>query len=417
MKSVLKLTSIASAIIISGQLIGCSGLTNNNTSSSDAGTTGGTLATGGTSATNGTHTGGVHATGGSSNATGGSSSSGGSANAGTTSVGGSSVTGGSSAKGGSSTTGGSSTAGTGGSSTAGGNSATGGSSTAGGVSATGGSSTAGGVSATGGISTAGGASATGGSSTAGGVSATGGISTAGGNSATGGLSTAGGVSSTGGSSATATGGMSSTGGTSALLPEAAVLYANSPACLSCAQTNCPNYLDNAAIDASNGFGSCQTVAGSASAFDTTNEPWTITAWARDPYPVTASDYNNIATNGFSETAFQYCMDLLTCLVQSKCDQGILATCFCGSAVGTDCQNQNNYPGGCADPTNSTVTAHCAKAGTGPVNGACVPEEENALDTNSFSSVPTAFGDVTLPGGPANQLVNCIASSCATQCSM
>lgn len=400
MKSVLRLTSIATAIIISGQLIGCSGSSNNNTSSSDAGTTGGTLATGGTSATNGTHTGGVHATGGASSATGGSSSNGGSANAGTSSVGGSSVA-------------------TGGSSTAGGNSATGGKSTAGGSSATGGMTSAGGSSATGGKSAAGGSSATGGSSTAGGVSATGGKSAAGGNSAAGGLSTAGGVSSTGGSSAAATGGTSSTGGTSALLPEAALLYADSPDCLTCAQTSCSNYLDNAAINTGTGYGSCQTVTGSAngSAFDSANEPFAVTAWAGDPYPVTSDDYNGSPGNGFTLTPFQYCMDLLTCLVQSQCDQGLLVACFCGDASGTDCINPNNFPGGCADPTNSTTTKGCAKAATGPIDGKCVAEEENALDTNTVSSIPTAFADVTLPGGPPNELVNCLASHCTTQCSM
>ncbi len=201
-----------------------------------------------------------------------------------------------------------------------------------------------------------------------------------------------------------------------MLPEAALLYANSPACLTCAQSNCTNYLDNAPINTGTGYGSCQTVTGAAngSNFDQANEPWAATAWAGDPTPFTAAQ---AAAGGVAVTPFQLCMDLLTCLVQSTCDQGSLSTCFCGAAAGTDCINPNNFPGGCADPTNPTTTKGCAKAGTGPINGKCVAEEENALDTNTVSSIPTAFADVTLPGGPPNQLVNCLASNCATQCSM
>lgn len=246
------------------------------------------------------------------------------------------------------------------------------------------------------------------------------------NAAGGTVATVGGTTAAGGAggAATTTGGMAATGGTTgaggstALLPEAQILYNNSPACLTCAQSQCSNYMDNAPLNTTNNFGSCQTVTGAAdSPFDTANEPWAATAWAGDPYPVTQTDYSGSPGNGFSLTAFQYCIDLLTCLMQSSCDQGLLVTCFCGSAVGTDCLNPNNLPGGCADPTNPTTTKGCTKATNGPINGKCVAEEMNALDTNSLTVIPTQFGSVATPGGPANQLVNCLSNNCATQCSL
>ncbi len=135
----------------------------------------------------------------------------------------------------------------------------------------------------------------------------------------------------------------------------------------------------------------------------TNEPTQITlahtTGGTNASRAGGTDYYSGVAGAFQVTAQQYCLDLLTCLVGSSCDQGALATCYCGSS--TTCTNEN-------------IGSGATLSGGG--NGKCWREEENALNTTA-PYIPTEFGDVTQPGGPANELVNCLANGCATECGM
>ncbi len=380
--------------------------------------TGGISANGGTSSS----LGGTLGSGGASSPVGGSSggfggSAMGGASGGVAAIGDAPTAGGAMATGGAAATGGAISTGgkmaTGGATATGGASATGGTITTGGTTTTGGKTATGGASATGGVLAAGGVLATGGTTATGGALATGGTTSTGGSLATGGTTSTGGALATGGTTATggslATGGALASGGTSiggasAISSDLAILNAHSPACGICAQTNCPSLLGpNAAQDSASGTGSCLTpqIAGqSITVLETTTN-------TNDPFPM---------AEGTTYTGDQVCLDLLACLITSKCDVGgVLAVCYCGAAQGTDCLDVANYPGGTADPTIQANIDNGTARATGPINGACCIEEINAAKSTVPETIASSFGDMTLPMGPANQLVYCLSNANCTAC--
>ena len=139
----------------------------------------------------------------------------------------------------------------------------------------------------------------------------------------------------------------------------------------------------------------------------------------DPLTTGTSNQTSITpiysfAKGDTVSGDELCLDLLNCLIGSKCDSGgnILAGCYCGSAVGADCLDGTNFVGGDGDPTNPNAGNPLQ---TGPINGPCVIEEQNATNSTAAATVPSLFSDMTVAAGPANVLEVCLFNSHCSTC--
>ncbi len=257
----------------------------------------------------------------------------------------------------------------------------------------------------------------GGTSAAGGA-ATGGSQPVAGNSSLGGASSTGGTgtavagnSSIGGTGAVG-GGASATGGTTSLSADLQILQAHDPTgeCVQCATRNCSANLGvGAPIDEATLKGSCLSDSIVALSY---------AAKKADPLTTGTSNMTTVTpiysfAKGDTVTGDKLCLDLLNCQVVSKCNStGVYLTgCYCGAAIGSDCLDGTNFVGGDGDPTNPNATNPLS---TGPINGPCVIEEQNAANSTS-GSIPLLFAEMTVAAGPANALQICLFNNHCTTC--
>jgi hypothetical protein len=142
----------------------------------------------------------------------------------------------------------------------------------------------------------------------------------------------------------------------------------------------------------------------------------------DPLTTGTSNKTTIAplysfAKGDTISGDKLCLNLLNCLVSSTCDSSgtISAACWCGSATGTDCLDGTNFIGGVGDPTIQANQDNGTALATGPINGSCVIEEENAANTTNATTVATLFGDMANAAGPANELLICLSTKSCNTC--
>jgi hypothetical protein len=87
-----------------------------------------------------------------------------------------------------------------------------------------------------------------------------------------------------------------------------------------------------------------------------------------------------------------CLKVVTCVLGGNCADTLgSGTCYCGTAVGSDC----------------TIA--------GKPNGACLMQEQDGTDSNAPATVNNRFTNITYAAGMANTIFSCAASNTCSQC--
>jgi hypothetical protein len=87
-----------------------------------------------------------------------------------------------------------------------------------------------------------------------------------------------------------------------------------------------------------------------------------------------------------------CWAVLACVLGGNCASTLGAgTCYCGTAVGSNCNT------------------------AGLPNGTCLTQEQDGTDTTTPATVNNRFTNITYAAGMANTILSCAASNSCTQC--
>jgi hypothetical protein len=91
-------------------------------------------------------------------------------------------------------------------------------------------------------------------------------------------------------------------------------------------------------------------------------------------------------------ATQVCLNVLSCVLGGNCATTLgSGTCYCGTAVASNCNT------------------------TGLPNGACVMQEQDGTDTTTPATVNSRFTAIAYAAGMANTIFSCAASNSCGQC--
>jgi hypothetical protein len=86
------------------------------------------------------------------------------------------------------------------------------------------------------------------------------------------------------------------------------------------------------------------------------------------------------------------LNVLSCVLGGNCATTLGdGTCYCGTAVGSNCNT------------------------AGLPNGPCLTQEQDGTDTTTPATVNSRFTAIAYPAGMANTILSCAASNSCSQC--